>query len=397
MKILYLINGLGFSQNTGIGGSDKRAIETIRKLKNLDPQSSFDILTTISGYNIFTRDENLKTNYFIIKIPRWWPISINKYLTGRIFSYFYAFLYSSFNYKTYSGYDIYFASSDFFFDVIPCWLFAKKYNKRVIYMVHHHIKSPWLRTGSLLNNIFLYLSQRISFQIIKNTTCSLFVYDTPEGRNIADSLFGKDISKKSVYYIKNGVNKEMIDNVKQGEKLYDACFVGGIRQSKGADEFVPIWKEVLKFIPDSKFLVIGGGSKEIVDKLKTEIESNHLENNIILAGPISGENLFKKIKSSKIFLFPSHEEGWGIAICEAMYCGLPVVCYDLPAFEVYGDILDKFTLDDYKKLANKTIDYLSYKNKIDLKKNQLIDKAQQFTWGKIAEDEYKTFKQILLK
>ena len=42
------------------------------------------------------------------------------------------------------------------------------------------------------------------------------------------------------------------------------------------------------------------------------------------------------MKSSKLFIFPSYEEGWGISITEAMACGLAVVCYDLKAYDVFG-------------------------------------------------------------
>ena len=48
---------------------------------------------------------------------------------------------------------------------------------------------------------------------------------------------------------------------------------------------------------------------------------------------ISGKDALSVVKSVLVFVFPSHEEGWGIAICEAMACGLAVVAYDLPAYE----------------------------------------------------------------
>jgi glycosyltransferase involved in cell wall biosynthesis len=43
------------------------------------------------------------------------------------------------------------------------------------------------------------------------------------------------------------------------------------------------------------------------------------------------------MKASKVFLFPSRFEGWGLAVDEALACGLPVVCYNIPALrEVFG-------------------------------------------------------------
>ena len=35
---------------------------------------------------------------------------------------------------------------------------------------------------------------------------------------------------------------------------------------------------------------------------------------------------------------PSYEEGWGIALAEALYCGAVSVCYELPHYRgIFGD------------------------------------------------------------
>ena len=33
------------------------------------------------------------------------------------------------------------------------------------------------------------------------------------------------------------------------------------------------------------------------------------------------------MKRSGFFFFPSYEEGWGIALAEALYCGCKAVCF----------------------------------------------------------------------
>jgi glycosyltransferase involved in cell wall biosynthesis len=241
----------------------------------------------------------------------------------------------------------------------------------------------------------LFLSQRFSFWFIKLTTDALFLYDTPEGKKIKDILYGRRTSKVPIFYVKNGINEKVINEATQPKKQYEACFLGGIRYSKGIEEFVPIWKRVLQEFPRAKFLVIGGGSEEIVSELKNDIKNSSLDKNIIMTGPLSHPELFKNVKSAKLFLFPSHEEGWGIALCEAMYCGLPIICYDLPAFQVFGNVIDKYPLGDYEKLAKKVINYLSHEEKITSKKDSLINTAVQFTWKSIAAEEKKIFNKII--
>lgn len=395
MKILYIINGLGFSNNAGIGGSDKRAVEMIRNLQKDHPENSYDILTTKSGYNLFTEKEGIDTKYYTIKQPSWWPNKFKDILVGRVISYIYAFFASLFMARKLKDYDMYFATSDFFFDVVPGYYYKKRHNKKLLCMIHHHIKEPLARGGSVFINIMMYLSQQFSFWLILNMADSIFFYDTDEGRKIVKMLFENKKKKLPVYYVKNGINDALIDQVEEQEKLYEACFLGGIRYSKGIKEFVPAWKKVTGKFPQAKFLVIGGGSEEIVNTLKDQVEEAGLSDNIIFTGPLSGTELFSKVKQSQLFLFPSHEEGWGIALCEAMYCGLPIICYKLPAFKTFGDVLDKYEVGDHEGLADKVIEYLENPENIEQKKQKLIATAKQYTWSSIAKEDHEMYKKVI--
>jgi len=393
--MLYIINGLGFSNNTGIGGSDKRAVEIIRNIKRNHQKNSYDILTTQTGYNIFNNTEKVDATYYIIKQPKWWPNKFKSILIGRVLSYIYAFAASLIMVNRLKEYDMYFATSDFFFDVLPGYFFKKKHNKKLLCMIHHHIKNPLSRGGSIFINIMMYLSQQISFRLILNMADAIFFYDTDEGRKIVKMLYKGKKKKVRTYFVKNGINDAQIDQVKPQLKKYEACFLGGIRYSKGIKEFVPAWKIIVDKHPKAKFLVIGGGSEEIVGTLTKEIKEAHLEDNIILTGPLPGYELFSRMKQSKIFFFPSHEEGWGIALCEAMYCGLPIICYKLPAFKTFGDVLDKYEVGDYKSLAGKVIDYLEHPELIKQKEPKLISTAKKYTWRSIAKEDYQMYEEIL--
>ncbi|MEK7595134.1 MAG: glycosyltransferase [Patescibacteria group bacterium] len=393
MKGLYIINGLGFSHGVGIGGSDKRAIEVLRALK-VAKLEQFDILTTYSGKKIFLKDEKLDVLYLTITKPFFWPETINHYLFGRVLSYFYALLVSGWIILRKNTYNFYFATSDFFFDLIPGFLGKAVHKKKLICMVHHYIRSPKERSGGFLINFLMYFSQRFSFWFITKTADALFLYDTDEGKKI-HQVFLTSGYKRKVFFVKNGINTKLIDKAEKKETLYDACFVGGLRLSKGINEFVPIWEQVLKFKSDAKLIILGGGSKELVDQLKFQIKEAALQNHIILAGPLSGTALFEKVKASKLFLFPSHEEGWGIALCEAMYCLLPVVCYDLPAFTVFGNVLIKCRVGDFDCLAQNTIELLKKDAKrVEIGKTLNVI-AAEYTWEKIALYDLECIKSVL--
>ena len=131
------------------------------------------------------------------------------------------------------------------------------------------------------------------------------------------------------------------DKIEKTEPAYDGIFLGRLSPSKGIFELIDIWKKVTNVIPQAKLAIIGGGNKNTRDALLKKIRDANLEKNIDLLGFFEDEKAHSILKSGKVFLFPSHEEGWGIAIAEAMACGLPVVSWNLPS---YGETFENHIL-----------------------------------------------------
>jgi len=60
--------------------------------------------------------------------------------------------------------------------------------------------------------------------------------------------------------------------------------------------------------------------------------------NIQLAGFVSEEEKLLLLRNQNTFFFPSYEEGWGIALAEALYCECRCICYELPHYRsIFGD------------------------------------------------------------
>ena len=98
--------------------------------------------------------------------------------------------------------------------------------------------------------------------------------------------------------------------------------VGMPIERKGFYDFIEISKEMNEYT----FLWVG-------KRFFPLIYPNHIINinNLIMPGYI--EDIISAYSGGDIFCFPSHYEGEGIAILEAMSCGLPVIIRDLPAYE----------------------------------------------------------------
>ncbi|MGC9084457.1 MAG: glycosyltransferase [Anaerolineae bacterium] len=110
---------------------------------------------------------------------------------------------------------------------------------------------------------------------------------------------------------------------------YHGIAVNRIAPEKGVYDLVDIWSTVVRRRPGARLAVVGH-STGMLDQWIAEIRSRGLERNVVYLGTMNSSGVAAMHRRSKIFLFPSHREGFGIAVAEAMASGLPVVCYDIP-------------------------------------------------------------------
>jgi glycosyltransferase involved in cell wall biosynthesis len=84
-------------------------------------------------------------------------------------------------------------------------------------------------------------------------------------------------------------------------------------------------------------------------------------------------------------VFPSLFEGWGIAVAEALACGIPVVAYDIPALrEVFGPCKSVFLTParNVAQMALTVTGMLDSENK-ELAENS-ANYAKNFSWKKVS-------------
>ena len=90
-------------------------------------------------------------------------------------------------------------------------------------------------------------------------------------------------------------------------------------------------------------------------------------------GFLSYKRIIKIFYQSKAFILPSREEGFGLAILEALTCDLQVVVWDLKVFRtVYKDLVLRSKCYDFNSFSKQIIKIInSSKNKSSRRLNQL--------------------------
>ena len=133
-----------------------------------------------------------------------------------------------------------------------------------------------------------------------------------------------NVPKENIITIPNGIEFKDIQKVKPSKEKSDIIFAGRLLSHKNVDLLIKSISIIKKSNPRIKTIIIGDGpEKENLVKLVKELK---LEKNVKFTGFLPEiEQMYNFFKSSKVFAFPSEREGFGIAVIEALACGLPVV------------------------------------------------------------------------
>ena len=230
------------------------------------------------------------------------------------------------------GFDVVLAFNNDFFSVISAFAISRINRKPCVVIVHHYDIIDGSRLALSLHEMYRLL-RCIGYGSINSFLKALA---TKVGMTIAKKCQATICVSKAfaqlfsnAYLSSNAVERGVMDMVTSGDEEYEACFVGRLDIRKGIIELVDVWKGVASVLPNAKLAIVGYAQEHVLTNLSEIIGSHNLDKNIVFLGPLSDERMYGVIKKSKLFITMSASEGWGMAIAEALACGVPVVCYDI--------------------------------------------------------------------
>jgi glycosyltransferase involved in cell wall biosynthesis len=121
-------------------------------------------------------------------------------------------------------------------------------------------------------------------------------------------------------------------------------FAGAMVREKGLDLLVEAWARVAEACPGARLLLIGPldltfrhpDQAEFLENLKKRMDHLGLQDSVQMTGRVDGIESYLQL--ADIFVFASRYETFGIALIEAMACGLPPVVTTIQG--VSTDIVD---------------------------------------------------------
>ena len=247
---------------------------------------------------------------------------------------------------------------------------------------------------SLIISLLKALASKLMLEILKKADLFISVSEFT-----ASLLEKSGVGREKILVSGNGIDFRKISKLcrHSEKKIFDGVFVGRIAPEKGIYDLVDAWKKVI-FKRKEAFLAIIGEGPELKN-LRIKIKKLKLERKIHVFGGLPDEKMHKILCRSRVFVFPSRFEGWGIAVAEALACGLPVICYEIPALkEVFGNCKTVFFVSKFNSaaLAEKILEVLENFN---CKKFRKASQGfvKRFDWKKIFREDLKFLRQNLDK
>ena len=104
-------------------------------------------------------------------------------------------------------------------------------------------------------------------------------------------------------------------------------FIGRITGDKGINELFAAYQKILKEMPDSYLMLVGGMEKadSVNDELYAWAEA---EPHVLFCG--STKVVEQYLSAMDVFILPSYREGFGAVVIEAEAMGLPVIVSNIP-------------------------------------------------------------------
>lgn len=201
--------------------------------------------------------------------------------------------------------------------------------------------------------------------------------------------------------VPNGVDIDRFKTVSQDKRrkvreTYDltgeviALFVGTITPRKGVADLVAAARDLVTDGRDDVQFVVAGTTKldeEYVADVQSTVDDSGVESAVRFTGFVPDEHLLALYDIADIFVLPSYEEGFSIAVNEAMSAGLPVVGSDIEGMRQQIDHGDHGLLadpGDVDGLRANLEEIVADPDEREAMSRAATRRAERLSWGRVV-------------
>lgn len=216
----------------------------------------------------------------------------------------------------------------------------------------------------------------------------------PISRELCD--FYKPLLEKrgtKVLHLPFCIEAQDLSNVKKEKHL---IYAGRFSREKGVPDTIDVFEKVLKNLPDCRLHLIGDGEER--EKIERLIAEKKLEKYISLYGYKDREFVIELMKKCSAYIMTSYTESFGIALLEAMSCGLFCAAFSdaAGASEIITNGHDGYIIKnrDKDQMARALCEALTSDEKLKELSLNAIKTAEGYSDDKMAEGWQRVTAQI---
>ena len=109
----------------------------------------------------------------------------------------------------------------------------------------------------------------------------------------------------------------------RGRRLW--LFLGRLHEKKGCDLLLQGFAKAALSQPDIHLVMAGPGPDGSLARYQGMAASLGLNARVTWTGMLSGDERWGAFRAAEVFILPSHQENFGLAVAEALACGTPVL------------------------------------------------------------------------
>ncbi len=199
----------------------------------------------------------------------------------------------------------------------------------------HGMLDPWFKRSYPLKHLKKWLYWPwADYRLLHDAHAVLFTCE--EERRLASESFWLYRCKEEV--VGYGIAIPAGDREAQRRAFYGRfpdlrekriyLYLSRIHPKKGCDLLVEAFADIASAEPDVHLLVAGPDDIGWCAELKRLAQALNLQDRVSWPGMLTGDLKWGAFRAAEVFVLPSHKENFGIAVVEAMACGIPVLISD---------------------------------------------------------------------
>jgi glycosyltransferase involved in cell wall biosynthesis len=180
-----------------------------------------------------------------------------------------------------------------------------------------------------------------------------------------------------------------------GGKPY-VLFLSRLHYKKGLEFLADAFAICAASHPDLQLVVAGPDDGALAD-FERRIDENNLKNRTHIVGPLYGADKLAALRGASVFCLPSRQEGFSVAIAEAMACEIPVVVSKDCHFPEVAEVKAGFVVNlDPREIAHAILEVVNnpqLAQQMGQAGRNLIE--SRFTWPRVAEQTIKAYERAI--